>query len=145
VTENDGLRRYLKAGMTFTDVTRARAAELLRELIRTGESERHQAQDWVEDLVKTGRDRSGALISTVRRQVRMPIKGHGFTSADDLAEESNDTLSRPPAAPKATGRSAKKARAPMTATKKQTARKVPTKSTAVRKAPAKGTKQVAGN
>jgi len=101
-----------------------------------GRPERHKAQDWVEDLVQTGRDRTGALISTVRRQIRMPVKGHGFTSADGLAEESNDTLSRPPAAPKATGHSAMKARAPMTATKKMTARKVPTKSTAVRNAPA---------
>ena len=52
MTENDGLRRYVDAGTALTQITRARAEELVRELIKTGEVERHRAQEWVEDLVK---------------------------------------------------------------------------------------------
>ena len=143
MTENEGLRRYLQAGMTFTDVTRGRADAFLRELIKTGEIERHKAQDWVEDVVKTGRDRSGAFISTVRGRVLKPFKGLGFTSMDDLATNGDDTPSRLPAAAKTTGRSAKKAPATTTPAKKTAARKVSTKKTAARKAPAKRTEKVA--
>ena len=144
MTENEGLRRYLQAGMTFTDVTRGRADAFLRELIKTGEIERHKAQDWVEDVVKTGRDRSGAFISTVRGEVRKPFRGLGFTSVDDLAKNDDDTMSRSPAARKATGRSAKQAPATTTPAKKTAARKVPTKKTVARKAPAKKTVKMAG-
>ena len=130
MTENDGLRRYLKAGMTFTEVTRARADELLRELIKTGEIERHKAQDWVGDLVKTSGDRSVAFISTVRGEVRKPFKGLGFTNVDDLAKKGGATPAHSSTAPrKATARAAKKA---------------PAKKTAARKASAKKTVKMAG-
>jgi polyhydroxyalkanoate synthesis regulator phasin len=130
VAENDGLRRYLKAGMTLTAVTRARADELVRGLIKTGEIERHKAQDWVEDLVKTGGDRSVALISTVRGEVRKPFKVLGFTNVDDVAKKSGDTLSpSPTAARKVTGRAAKKAPATRTPAKKTAARKAPATKT----------------
>jgi hypothetical protein len=130
VTENDGLRRYLKAGMTFTEVTRARADELLHELIKSGEIERHKAQDWAEDMVRTSRDRTDAFISTVRGEVRKPFKVLGFTNVDDLAKKGGDTPAGSSTAPrKATGRAAKKA---------------PAKKTAARKAPAKKTVKMAG-
>ncbi len=128
--------------MTLTQVTRARADELVRGLIKTGETERHKAQDWVEDLVKTGSDRSVALISTVRGEVRKSFKGLGFTKVDDLGEKGDDALSRTPAAErKATGRAVKKAPATKvpatkTAARKAPATKVPATKTAARKAPA---------
>jgi polyhydroxyalkanoate synthesis regulator phasin len=133
------MRRYLKAGMTFTDVTRARANELLRELIKSGESERLKAQDWVEDFVKTGRHRSGAFISTVRGELRKPFKGLGFTSVDDLATKGGEGSSHSPGARKTAGRSAKAAPATVAPAKRATARKVPTKTPA-RKVPAKRAK-----
>ena len=86
MTENDGLRRYVEAATAFTQITRSRAEELVRELIKTGELERHRAQDWVEDLVKTSRDRSEALVDTVRGEVRQQLKELGFTNVDDLAK-----------------------------------------------------------
>ena len=114
--------------MTFTDVTRAHADELLRELIKTGETGRHKAQAWVEDGVKASFDRSGAFISTVRGEVRKPLKGLGFSNADDLAKKGGDTRSRTAtAARKTTGPPAKKV----------PAKKVPAKKTAAQKAPAR--------
>jgi len=124
VTENDGLRRYLKAGMTFTEVTRARIDELLRDLIKTGEIERHKTQDWVEDLVKRSRDRSGAFISTLRAGVGKPFKGLGFANVDKIAEKRGDTTSPSSAAPrKATGRVDNNAAAEKTPARKAAAKK----------------------
>ena len=87
MAENDGMRRYVEAATALTQITRARAEELVRELIKAGELERHRAQDWVEDLVKTSRERSEALVSTVRGEVRQQLKDLGFTNMDDLAKQ----------------------------------------------------------
>jgi polyhydroxyalkanoate synthesis regulator phasin len=98
MTENDGLRRYVEAATALTQITRSRAEELVRELIKAGEVERNRAQDWVEDLVKTSRDRSEALVDTVRGEVRKQLKELGFTNMDDLAKKVADILARSSAA-----------------------------------------------
>src|SRR5580692_10463536 len=98
MTENDGLRRYVEAATALTQITRSRAEELVRELIKAGELERHRAQDWVEDLVKTSRDRSEALVHTVRGEVRQQLKDLGFTNVDDLAKKVADILAKSSAA-----------------------------------------------
>src|ERR1700690_957665 len=111
MTENDGLRRYVEAATALTQITRSRAEELVRELIKAGEVERHRAQEWVEDLVKTSRDRSEALVKTVRGEVRQQLKELGFTNMDDLAKKVADILARSSAAGRqATHRSAGKAK-----------------------------------
>jgi polyhydroxyalkanoate synthesis regulator phasin len=98
MTENDGLRRYVEAATALTQITRSRAEELVRELIKAGELERHRAQEWVEDLVKTSRDRSEALVHTVRGEVRQQLKELGFSNMDDLAKKVADILARSSAA-----------------------------------------------
>jgi polyhydroxyalkanoate synthesis regulator phasin len=98
MTENDGLRRYVEAATALTQITRSRAEELVRELIKAGELERHRAQDWVEDLVKTSRDRSEALVGTVRGEVRQQLKDLGFTNMDDLAKKVAAILAKSSAA-----------------------------------------------
>jgi DNA-binding protein HU-beta len=111
MTENDGLRRYLEAGMALTQITRARAEELVRELIKTGEFERQRAQEWVEELMKASRERSESFVATVRGEVRQQLKELGFTNVEDLAHKVADILSRSSAAARqATGRTVKKAR-----------------------------------
>jgi polyhydroxyalkanoate synthesis regulator phasin len=94
MAENDGMRRYVEAATALTQITRARAEELVRELIKTGEFERHRAQDWVEDLVKSSRERSEALVTTVRGEVRDQLKDLGITNVDDLAKKVADVMAR---------------------------------------------------
>jgi polyhydroxyalkanoate synthesis regulator phasin len=122
MTENDGLRRYVEAATALTQITRSRAEELVRELIKTGELERHRAQDWVEDLVKASRDRSEALVGTVRGEVRQQLRELGFTNVDDLAKKVAEVMARSSAAGRrATHRPIKKAK--KTGAKKATANK----------------------
>ncbi|HVC71173.1 MAG TPA: hypothetical protein VNC61_13035 [Acidimicrobiales bacterium] len=132
---NDGLKRYLEAGLALTQITRARAEELVHELIQAGEVETTRAQDWVEDLVKTSRERSDTLLSTVRGEVKSQLAEIGITSMDDLAHRVAEVLDRAEtAARKATNRGPGRGRtsARATTTKKAPARKAPAK-----KAPAK--------
>jgi DNA end-binding protein Ku len=134
MTENDGLRRYVEAASALTQITRGRAEELVRELIKAGELERHRAQDWVEDLVKASRDRSEALIATVRGEVQKQLKELGFTNVDDLAKKVADVLARSSAAGRrATHRPAKKA-------KKSGSKRPPAKAAAKKTGAKKGTK-----
>ena len=131
--ENDGFRRYVEAATTLTQITRSRAEELVRELIKAGELERHRAQDWVEDVVKTSRERSEALVATVRGEVRQQLKEIGFTNIDDLAKKVADILARSSAAGRrATHRPAKKAK--KAGSKKSAGGKATAKKTAPRKA-----------
>lgn len=132
--ENDGLKRYFEAALALTQITRARADELVRDLIRTGEFESTKAQDWVEDLVRHSKQRSEAFVSTVRGEVRQQLSEVGITNVDELARRVAEILDRAEtAARRATGhaRPAKKA-----GTKKAAAKRAPAKRTA-KKAPAK--------
>src|ERR1700688_228122 len=146
MTENDGLRRYVEAATALTQITRSRAEELVRELIKTGELERHRAQDWVEDLVKASRDRSEALVGTVRGEVRQQLRELGFTNVDDLAKKVADVMARSSAAGRrATHRPGKRAGTKKAAPKKASAGKksapkaTGSKKPAVKKAGAKKT------
>ncbi|HXQ90719.1 MAG TPA: hypothetical protein VN768_04105 [Acidimicrobiales bacterium] len=124
MTENDGLRRYVEAATTLTQITRSRAEELVRDLIKAGELERHRAQDWVEDLVKASRERSEALVSTVRGEVRQQLKELGLTNVDELAKKVAEVLARTQAAGRnATHRSGKGAKGAKKAGPKKTAPK----------------------
>src|ERR1700688_976633 len=135
MTENDGLRRYVEAATALTQITRSRAEELVRELIKTGELERHRAQDWVEDLVRASRDRSEALVGTVRGEVRQQLRELGFTNVDDLAKKVADVMARSSAAGRrATHRPGKRA-----GTKKAAPKATGSKKPAVKKAGAKKT------
>ena len=134
MTENDGLRRYVEAATALTQITRSHAEELVRELIKAGELERHRAQDWVEEVVKASRDRSEALVSTVRNEVRKQLRDSGFTNVDDLAKKVADVLARSSAAGrKATHRPVKKAK--KTGSKKSGAAKTAAKKTTAPKGP----------
>jgi polyhydroxyalkanoate synthesis regulator phasin len=143
---NDGLRRYLEAGLALTQITRARAEELVHELIQAGEVETTRAQDWVEDLVKLSRDRSDTLLSTVRGEVRNQLSDLGITNVDDLAHRVAELLDRAEtAARRATsrgpgrGRTTNHSSARAGTAKKAPAKKAPAGKASATKAPAKKT------
>ena len=136
--ENDGLRRYVEAATALTQITRARAEELVRELIKTGEFERHRAQEWVEDLVKASRERSEALVATVRGEVKQQLKDLGITNVDDLAKRVADILARSQAAGrKATHRPKKSGKASSKKASRSSAGTGPAKKPGAKKAGAK--------
>lgn len=136
---NDGLRRYLEAGLALTQITRARAEELVHELIQTGEVETTRASDWVEDLVKTSRERSDTLLTTVRGEVKTQLADLGITNMDDLVHRVSEMLDHAEtAARRATSRGPGRGRATTgTAARTTTAKKAPARKAAAKKAPAK--------
>ena len=151
MAQTDGIKRYVDAALALTQITRARAEEVVRDLIRNGEVESNRAQEWVEDLVKMSRQRSEAFVSTIRGEVRHQLRELGITNVEELAKRvasilekaesaarratSRGTPSRP-AATRAKKTAAKKSPAKKAGAKK-TAKKAPAKKTAAKKSPAK--------
>lgn len=92
MTSYDFLRRYIEAGTAFTQITKKRAEEVVNELVRSGEIQRGQAQDWVEDLLQRSRKNVEALSVTVRREVAGQLKALGIETVDDLVEMVRDVV-----------------------------------------------------
>jgi polyhydroxyalkanoate synthesis regulator phasin len=88
VNQLDGLRRYLEAATTLTQITRGRAEELVRDLVASGELERTRAQEWIEDLLKRSREASEILLATISAEVDRQLGERGFKNLDldDLAQ-----------------------------------------------------------
>lgn len=145
--QNDGLRRYLEAGISLSQITPCLAEDLVRDLIASGEVERNRAQDWVEDLVKSSRDRSEAFVTAIHKEVRRQLEELDLTNIDELARRVAEVLAKGQAAARNAGHRrpstpAKKTdaapRAAKAAAKKAPVKKaVAKKATVAKKAPVK--------
>ncbi len=66
----DVVRKYLDTGVSYAQVTREKAEEAVRDLVKAGEVRAEEAQDAVKDLVDRSRRQSEALSERVRTEVR---------------------------------------------------------------------------
>ncbi len=137
----DALRKYLEAGMAFTQTTRARAEEIVGNLVRSGELQTEQTQQQVQDLVDRSRENTERLVNAVRKEVVGQLGSLGFATKADLAKlerkvDAAMRASKPAAAKKSPAKktAAKKAPAKKSAAKKSAAKKSATKKAAASKA-----------
>src|SRR6202453_461148 len=131
MANKDAFQKYLDAGIAFTNMTRARAEELVAELVKNGEFQGKDARAKVDELLERSRKSREALMGQVRHEVTHQLETMGITSVDDLAKQVADLLGRTAAAGRAA--TAKKAAAP----RKSAAKKSTAKKTAAKKSPAK--------
>ncbi|HXA30904.1 MAG TPA: hypothetical protein VNV87_01495 [Acidimicrobiales bacterium] len=150
MANNDPFRRYIDAGAALTQLTRARAEELVQELVKNGEVQRKDVQAKVDDLIERSRKSTEALLSLVHAEVSHQLSSLGIGSLDDLARQVASLLGRGAATNPAKTAGTKKAAAQKAPAKKAAAKKAPAKKaaakkTAAKKAPAKkaGTKKAA--
>jgi polyhydroxyalkanoate synthesis regulator phasin len=148
--QNEVFRRYLDLGAAFTHVTRERAEELMRELVRLGDLQREQAQGWVDDVLDRSRKNTEALLDLIREEVARQLSSMSLVTRDDVSRLV--TRLTPAAARKGPAKkSAKKATAKKAPAKKAPAKKAPAKkapakkATAKRASPAKKTTKKAGS
>jgi polyhydroxyalkanoate synthesis regulator phasin len=152
--DNDQLRRYLDAGVAFTQLTRQRAESIVKDLVRSGELSREQTATRVEELLEWSRQNTEAVVSIVRKEIDDRVAQLNLVTRDDVssllarlglpgaaAAARRATGGRRGAAKKATAKkaTAKKATAKKSPVRKVTAKKSPAKKTAASKAPAKKT------
>jgi polyhydroxyalkanoate synthesis regulator phasin len=83
--QNDMLKRYLDAGVAFTQMTRDRAEAIVKDLVKAGEVQQKQAQKQVDDLVERSRKNTEQLLEVVRREVTTQLSAVGLATKDDIA------------------------------------------------------------
>ncbi|MGO9456747.1 MAG: hypothetical protein ACLP62_06840 [Acidimicrobiales bacterium] len=152
--DTEGFKKYVEAAGVFGRVTRARAEEIVHELVDAGVLQRGQAQEWVDDVVERSRKASEDLVHMIRTEVSHQLTAMGIDRDNlarqvaDLVRQSAEAGRRATSGAGATARStvkkvaakkpgAKKAAAKQAAAKKAPAKKAPAKKTAATKAPAK--------
>jgi polyhydroxyalkanoate synthesis regulator phasin len=160
MVNRDAFQKYLEAGIAFTAITRARAEELVADLVQNGEFQGSDARAKVDELIELSRKGREVLVAQVRHEVTRQLDGMGVTNLEDLARQVATLLGRSAAAgrtatggagsgsPGRTGGStgsatdrpapsAKKTATKKSATKKTTAKAATAKKSPAKKAPAK--------
>lgn len=131
MAQSDLFRRYLDAGIAFTELTRERAQAIVREWVKAGEVPMQRADDFIEDLVERSRQNTEAIVALVQSQVQDQLSALGLATKADIArlEAKIATSSRAGGAAASAPRKA--------AAKKSAAKKSPAKASAAKKSAAK--------
>jgi len=134
--DNDLFRRYLDAGVAFTQLTRQRAESIVKDLVQAGEVSREQATARVEELLERSRQNTDAVLSLVRKEIDDRVAQLNLVTRDDV----NNLLGRLGISTGAVRRSARKAGARASgAAKRTTAKTGAANKTVSRKTAAKKT------
>ena len=83
--QNDMLRRYLDAGMAFTQMTRSRAEGIVKDLVKAGELRQKETQKQVDDLVERSRKNTEQLMEVIRKEITTQLSALGLATKDDIA------------------------------------------------------------
>jgi polyhydroxyalkanoate synthesis regulator phasin len=146
MAQNDMLKRYLDAGLAFTQMTRTRAEGIVKDLVKAGEIQREQTQERVEELVDRSRKNTEQLIDIVRKEISQQLRQLNVVTRQELnrlesrlgrgGSRSGGTTAGPKPTPTAAAPVKKAAKAVNKAVKK-TAKAPAKKATPAKKAPAK--------
>ena len=84
MAQNDVFKRYLDAGMAFTQMTRSKAEDIVRDWVKAGEVQRDQIQSQVDDLIERSRRSTDQLVALIREEVVNQCAQLGLVSKEDL-------------------------------------------------------------
>jgi polyhydroxyalkanoate synthesis regulator phasin len=78
-------KRFLEAGMQFTEMRRSQAAAIAGELVNTGQLARDQVTGAVDEIVAMSRRRTDDLRALVGAEVQRQLGSVGLATRADLA------------------------------------------------------------
>jgi polyhydroxyalkanoate synthesis regulator phasin len=140
MAQTDLLKRYLDAGVAFTQMTQAKAEEVVRELVKAGEVQTADARKRVEELLDRSKENSEGIVALVRSEVQNQLAKLGLTGKNAPTKKAAAPVAKATTAAKKTvakkAPAAKKAVAKKTVAKKAPAKKTAAKKTVAKKAPA---------
>ena len=85
MAQTDQWKRYLEAGVEFSQMTRTRAENIVKELIRAGEVQREQRQERIEELLERSRKNTEELVGAVRKELNSQLANLGLATKADMA------------------------------------------------------------
>ncbi|MGH2693826.1 MAG: phasin family protein [Actinomycetota bacterium] len=80
----DELRRIALFTSGVAELSRNRAEELVKGLVRSGELRREQTASWVKNLVEVSRENREELVRFVRAEIRDQIANVGLATKRDF-------------------------------------------------------------
>lgn len=107
MAQNPLIKRYLDAGMAFTQMTQSRAEAIVKDLVKTGAVQAQRTEDLVNQLVERSRKNTDKLLEVVRKEVRDQIASLGLATKDDISRLEKK-IAATPAKKAATKKPAKK-------------------------------------
>ncbi|MEN3273340.1 MAG: hypothetical protein V7636_2101, partial [Actinomycetota bacterium] len=84
MAQTDLLKKYLDAGLAFTQMTQQRAEAIVKDLVRAGEVQAEQATQRRNELVERSRQNTEKLVDQVRREVRDQVRSLGLATQEDV-------------------------------------------------------------
>jgi heparin binding hemagglutinin HbhA len=120
MAQSDLLKKYLDAGLAFTQMTQSRAEAIVRDLVKAGEVQAEQATQRRNELVERSRQNTEKLVEQMRREVRDQIRSLGLATQEDIRSLRAEVAALKRATPA-----------------KAAAKKAPAKKAPAKKAPAK--------
>ena len=93
MAQSDALKKYLDAGMAFTQLTRSKAEQVVKELVSAGELQKNQAKGAIDELVERSRRNAELLAEQVRKEVDAQLANMGLARKADV-ERLEDELAR---------------------------------------------------
>src|SRR3546814_5961012 len=87
MAKNPLIKRYLDAGMAFTQMTQSRAEAIVKDLVKQGEVKSKQAEELIEELIERSRANTEGLLELVRTEVRDQLVSLGLLDTDDSDAE----------------------------------------------------------
>src|SRR6185295_5067018 len=104
MAQNDLVKRYIEAGVAFTQMTQKRAEAIVRDLVKAGEVQAEQTQQVVQDLIDRSRQSTERVVELVRGEVRKQlavIEGTTREAISRLEAQIREMRGAKPAATKA--------------------------------------------
>ncbi|HEV2361942.1 MAG TPA: hypothetical protein VGS21_09595, partial [Acidimicrobiales bacterium] len=86
MAQDSPLQKYIDLGASFTQMTRKRAEQLVKELAQNGEIAREQMDDRVEELLHRSRKATEHFLELVRGEVAKQVSALGLTNRDEVTE-----------------------------------------------------------
>ena len=120
MAENPTIKRYLDAGMAFTQMTQTRAEAIVKDLVKAGEVQTNKAQDMVAQIIERNQKNTEKFLEMVRKEIRDQVASLGLATKDDLAKLEKKLDAKAPAKKAPAKRKAAKKKA---TAKKATAKK----------------------
>src|SRR3954453_2883641 len=83
--QNELFKRYLEAGMQFSQMTRDRAEAIVRDLVKAGEVQAEQTQTMVTEVLERSRKNTEKFVEQVQAEVRKQLSVAEFVTKDVVA------------------------------------------------------------
>src|SRR4051794_41469200 len=83
--QNELFKRYLEAGMQFSQMTRDRAEAIVRDLVKAGEVQAEQTQTMVAEVLERSRKNTERFVEQVQSEVRKQLSVAEFVTKDTVA------------------------------------------------------------